>query len=154
MRRAAILLAATVAALVVSGVATAAEGASYKTVGGLTVYLGVLPAAMIQGETQEHVEEAHGEVPRGPHAYHLVAAVFDAETGERIEDASVRARVSPRRLAPVTRALEPMVIAGTVTYGNYFTMGGNDPYEITLTLTRPTAVEPVVVQFAYEHGIR
>lgn len=61
---------------------------------------------------------------------------------------------APPDLAPVTRRLEPMLIAGTVTYGNYFTMGGDDPYEIIFVVTTKEAAEPAVVKFSYEHGAR
>jgi hypothetical protein len=135
--------------------AAAAQGAtSSKTVAGLTVYLGVVPAAIIEGGPKEHAEEAHGDVPRGEHAYHVMAAVFDAESGERIENADIDARVTPLGLAPVTRRLEPMAIAGTVTYGNYFTMRGDGPYQIAFVLTAPGRREPVTVEFSYEHRTR
>ncbi|MEO8467200.1 MAG: hypothetical protein ABI640_17865 [Gammaproteobacteria bacterium] len=96
----------------------------------------------------------HGGVPRGPHAYHVVAAIFDAATGARIEDAKVESRVVPRLLAAESRTLEPMRIANTVTYGNYFTMGGDDPYRIALSITRPGARGPIEVEFDYRHGTR
>jgi len=127
---------------------------SYKVADGLAVYLGVLPAAMLQGHETHPEERMHGGVPRGPHAYHVVAAVFDAPTGERIADARVAARVTPSGLPAEARMLEPMEIAGTLTYGNYFTMGGSDPYRIELSITRAGAVEPVEVEFAYRHGPR
>ena len=126
----------------------------YKIADGLAVYLGVLPAAMIQGHQTHPEERMHGGVPRGRHAYHVVAAVFDAVTGERIENAMVQARVMPRRLAAETRALVPMEIAGTVTYGNYFTMGGNDPYRIEMSIARSGTATPVAVTFSYRHGPR
>lgn len=135
-------------------VAIAQGGAGAKTVAGLTVYLGVVPAAMIQGDAREHAAEAHGDVPRGAHAYHVMAAVFDAETGERIENAGIEARVTPLGLAPVTRRLEPMAIAGTVTYGNYFTMRGDGPYQIDFVVTAPGRAQPAVVEFTYEHRTR
>jgi hypothetical protein len=134
--------------------AVAQDGAGSKTVAGLTVYLGVLPATMIEGNAKEHAEEAHGGIPRGPHAYHVMAAVFDAETGERVENVAIEARVTPFGLAPVTRRLEPMAIAGTVTYGNYFTMRGDGPYQITFIVTAPHRTDPVVVEFSYEHRTR
>jgi hypothetical protein len=34
----------------------------------------------------------------------------------------VEAQVTPLGLATVTRRLDPVVIAGAITYGNYFTM--------------------------------
>lgn len=142
------------ALLVLLSLSSGADAAaSSKTVGGLTVYLGVLPAAMIEGEVEEHVEAAHGDVPRGRHAYHILAAVFDARTRERIEKATVEARVTPLGLAPVTRLLEPMTIAGTLTYGNYFTMRGDGRYQIELTIGREKA-DPVVVEFSYGHRTR
>jgi len=138
-----------------SGSAIAADNVSFKTAGGLTIYLGVLPAAMIQGHAKDHPEAAmHGGVPGGPHAYHVMAAVFNAESGERIENATVEARVTPLGLAAVTRPLMPMVIAGTVTYGNYFTMRGEGPYRITFSVTTPQVAEPVVLEFTYEHRTR
>jgi hypothetical protein len=120
----------------------------------LAVYLGVLPAAMVQGHQTHPEERMHGGVPSGPHAYHVVAAVFDASTGKRLENVKVEARVTPRRLAGEARALEPMEIADTVTYGNYFTMGGSDPYRIELSITPPGAGPPVEVEFTYRHGTR
>ncbi len=149
-RAAAILI----AGCMVAGGAQAADAASSKTVGGLTVYLAVLPAAMIQGETKEHVAEAHGKVPRGSHVYHVMVAVFDADTGLRVEDASVEARVTPLGLAPVVRELEPMVVAGVVAYGNYFTMRGDGLYRITFTVDAQGRSEPVSVKFSYQHRTR
>lgn len=141
------------AVLAVQGLSAAGE--SHKTAGGLTVYLGVLPAAMIQGEAREHILAAHGDIPSGRHAYHVMVALFDAASGERIEDASIiTARVEPRRLVSATRRLEPMTIAGAITYGNYFTMADEDPHDITISVTRAGADEPVVVSFSYEHEIR
>ena len=133
---------------------SAADDDNYKTAGGLAVYLGVLPAAMVRGHQTHPEERMHGGVPSGPHVYHVVAAVFDASTGKRIENAKVEARVTPRRLLGEARALEPMEIAGTVTYGNYFTMGGSDPYRIQLSIT-PTIGGPTVeVEFTYRHETR
>jgi hypothetical protein len=146
-------LVASIAALVLlTACAQRAGEVDYQTADGLAIYLGVLPAAMIQGHQTHPEERMHGGVPGGRHAYHVVAAVFDELTGERIENAMVQARVVPRGLAAETRALEPMEIAGTVTYGNYFTMGGDDPYRIEISITRSGAGTPVVVDFSYRHG--
>lgn len=155
MRSELILATTVMCVLYASGGAVAADSVSFKTAGGLTIYLGVLPAAMIQGHAKDHPEAAmHGGVPGGQHAYHVMAAVFDAESGERIEDASVEGRVTPLGLAAVTRRLEPMVIAGTVTYGNYFAMRGDGPYRIAFSATTPEVAEPIVLEFTYEHRTR
>ncbi len=148
MKRRSVVTMFGVCALIVALAARAADD-DYKTAGGLAVYLGVLPAALVRGH-----QGMHGDSSSDPHAYHVVAAVFDASTGARIEDAKVEARVTPRRLAGEARALEPMEIAGTVTYGNYFTMGGSDPYRIELSISPSGGGQSVKVEFTYLHGTR
>ena len=76
-----VLLVGVVLSSVTTGVAA---DDNYKTASGLAVYLGVLPAAMIQGHPRGHPEATmHGGVPSGRHSYHIVVAVFDATTGAR-----------------------------------------------------------------------
>lgn len=133
----------------------AAESTGYRITDGLTVYLGVIPAALIQGHAADHAEaEMHDGVPRGRYAYHITVAVFDSVSGERVEDAQVRARVTPPGLAPVERNLEPMPIADTVTYGNYFTMRDDGPHRIRIEIRSDDADEPVVAEFTHDHGTR
>jgi hypothetical protein len=133
----------------------AAQSGDQKTVGGISVYLGILPAAMVQGHPKGHAEQAmHDGVPRGRDAYHVMAAVFDAANGKRIENANVEARVSPIGLAGVARTLEPMQIAGTVTYGNYFTIQPNEPYRILISIARDGETKPITLEFSHEHRTR
>jgi hypothetical protein len=154
-RRIKLCLVLLVGGAVSSVMADATADDNYKIKGGLAVYLGVLPAAMIQGHPRGHPEEAmHGGVPSGRHAYHVMAAVFDAASGERVEDAVVEARVAEPGLARVTRRLDPMLIADTVTYGNYFQLSGDGPYRIDLSITRPGLATPVSVELTYEHRTR
>jgi len=96
----------------------------------------------------------HRGIPRGRDAYHVIAAVFDDESGERVENATVEARVSPLGLAPVTRPLESMQIAGTVTYGNYFTIRSNERYRILISVIRSGETNAVTLEFSHEHRTR
>jgi hypothetical protein len=110
---------------------------------------------MVQGHPKDHAEQAmHGGVPSGRHSYHIVVAVFDAATGARIEDAAVEARVAEPGLAGSARQLEPMLIADTITYGNYFELSGDAPYRIDLSIRRPGSASPIKVEFTYEHRTR
>jgi hypothetical protein len=93
----------------------------------------------------------HGRVPRGHHQYHLVAAIFESDTGARITDATVTAQVSALGLSGPNKVMEPMTIAGTVTYGAYFELPGADLYTIVLTIKRAAATTPVTVKFTYDH---
>jgi len=59
---------------------------------------------------------------RENYRYHVVVAIFDANTGLRISNAQVEARVSETGHTGLRKKLEPMLIQGTVTYGDYFTL--------------------------------
>ncbi|GIK80611.1 MAG: hypothetical protein M5U07_15230 [Xanthobacteraceae bacterium] len=141
--------------LAVAGLAypSAPVGAQgYKAAGGLAVYLGVMPTGIIKGPSPHATERLmHGGSRNGPHEYHVVAAVFDAASGARVSDATVTAQVSGVGLAGPRKTLEPMQIAGTTTYGEYFSLPGRDTYTVKLTIERPGATRSVVVDFKYEH---
>ncbi len=123
-----------------------------QTVDGMTVYVGVLPAAMVSGHPPEHPEEAmHGGVPRGKHQFHLLVALFDAGSGERITGAQIEAGVAEIGLSGTRRRLEPMAIAGTETYGGYFELDGDNPFRIALEIRRPDATRASRAEFEYRH---
>jgi hypothetical protein len=139
-----------------TGVAQAHDQWNHAYADGLSVFLGVQPAAMVmRTHPRDHPGvEMHEDAPVGRYDQHVFVAVFDAETGERIEDADAEARVAPLGLGPVTRPLEPMVIAETITYGNFFTLRNDGIYEIRVTVTRGEASRPSVIEFTYDHRTR
>ncbi len=130
----------------------AADTDQSQTAGGLTVYLGVVPAEIVKGPAASGNTERpmHGRIPKGPHEYHVVAAVFDAASGARVSDAVVTAEVSGLGLSGTKKKLEPMQIAGTTTYGGFFDLPGFDFYTVRLTVERGEA-RPAVLQFKYDH---
>ncbi|MCG2665747.1 hypothetical protein ACFPFP_02235 [Bradyrhizobium sp. GCM10023182] len=134
------------------GVATAADTDLSKTAGGVTVYLGIVPAEIVKGLPSGSTTERpmHGRPPKGPHEYHVVAAVFDAASGARISDAVVTAEVSGLGLSGAKKKLEPMQISGTTTYGGFFDLPGFDLYTVKLTVER-TGASPAALQFKYDH---
>jgi hypothetical protein len=124
----------------------------YKSVGGYAIYIGILPAQIVQGHSREHPEgKMHGGAPSGRHQYHVVVAVFDASSGARVDDAQVAARVGEPGLAPVEKRLEPMPVAGAMSYGNYFPMAAPGPYRIDVRVVRPGAGKTVEAAFTYSH---
>lgn len=135
-----------------SHAATAVEDMPYRTADGLAVYLGVVPAAIVKGHPPGHPEQAmHGGAPKGPHQYHVVVAVFDSASGNRVSDATVTAQVSGLGLSGSKAKLEPMEIAGTISYGGFFNLPGRDLYTVRLTIARPGSQRPVVLDFKYDH---
>jgi hypothetical protein len=135
-----------------SRAATAAEDDQSKTVDGLALYLGVVPAEIVKGPSPHSAERPmHGRVPRGPHEYHVVVAIFDAASGARISDATVTVQISGLGLAGTKKKLDPMDIANTVTYGAFFDLPGLDLYIVRLTVERPGGDRPATVDFKYDH---
>jgi len=149
-RRIALAACAAVVALSPAAMSYAAGDDRAVAVDGYAIYLGIVPAAIVQGHPPEHPErKMHGGAPRGRHQRHVMVAVFDAATGARIDDAVVTATVGEPGLAPVRRRLEPMAIAGAMSYGNYFALSPPGPFRIELQIVRPNAVRPTVATFTY-----
>lgn len=152
LRKAATAIALGYLCLLVIGTAMAANSGEVKTSGGLTVYLGVVPAEIVKGPLPHSAERPmHSRVPRGPHEYHVVAAIFDAATGTRVSDASVSAQLSGVGLSGGRKSLELMQISGTTTYGAFFSLPGRDLYTIRLAIMRPGITQPVTIDFRYDH---
>lgn len=134
-----------------------------KTVGDLTIYLGVVPAAIVRGHAREHVEtQMHGGVPKGGHDVHLVVALFNKSSGARVTNATVVATI----IEPVGRhgkqwsvRLDPMTINGALTYGGYTRFEDVADYRISVQIERPQGarnplavpIRPVTVYFDYTH---
>mgnify|MGYP000223944523 CR=1 FL=1 len=155
MQRSAVLAGTLVVAALTGAQANAAGEGLYQSNAGVEAFIGLVPAEITKGHAPTGPEAAmHGGVPTGGHPYHLIAAVFDAETGARIADAAVTAQVSGLGLAGPEKALEPMTIASTVTYGAYFDLPGPDLYAIALTIKRPPAEQPITLMFNYDHRNR
>lgn len=123
-----------------------------KVVEGLAFYLGIVPAEIVRGHPSGHEERGmHGGPPSHAGQYHVMVAIFDAASGKRVTDASVKARVESVGLGGQERALEAMPVAGAMTYGNYFGMVGNGPFRIILQVVRPGMTAPIEVRFEHTH---
>lgn len=134
------------------GPAQADTAGDSKTVGNVTIYMGLLPAEIIRGHPHDHPETTmHGGRPTASGEYHVVIALFNAKSGARIGKADITARVSEIGLAGEEKKLEPMQIAGTETYGNYFRMAGNGPFRISLTIRVPGEPQEIKVEFEHRH---
>ncbi|WP_071796143.1 hypothetical protein [Natronohydrobacter thiooxidans] len=153
-RRAVIALAGAVAATG-PGAASAQDvgRGNAKVVDGVLAYLGVVPAEIVRGFPRGHPEGAmHGGVPRGRHLCHLVLALFDAITGERIEANRVSVAVAGIGHVGMTRLdLDPMTIADTVTWGAFVRLPGRGLYDLTFSVWVADRTAAIVLPFRYAH---
>ena len=121
----------------------------YQVKDGIAIYLGLLPAEMIEGHTAKSM---HGGLPVGLYRYHVAVAVFDNKTGQRVESAKVQVRVSNRvGVGPDPfKDLEGMQMNGKFMYGNYFSLKTAGPYRIDVKVRVGNSVRPIQVTFDYD----
>ena len=130
--------------------AVLAQGSLSKTVDDVTFYLGLMPAEIVRGHPKEHPESTMHNAPlKDSGSRHVVVALFDAKTGERITDAKVSARVEQVGLAADQKDLEPMQIAGTVTYGNFYAVQSGGIYKIRIIVKRKGGARRIEAEFEY-----
>lgn len=127
-----------------------------QTVDGLNVYLGVVPAAVTRRHAPQHEERTmHGGVARpGLHDVHLLVALFDRATGERLRNVTVAARIHGMGNNSWTVPLAPMTINGALTYGGYTSLGAEEDVRISVDIVRAGRSQrsrTETAQFRYVH---
>ena len=130
-------------------VAPVAAGQDYQIVEGVTAYLGVVPSAAIREHPKDYPTSVYRAAPSEPDEYYVTIALFDAKNGERITDASVRARILGTTEASSEKTLKAVTVANALTYGDYFPMPGAGTYKISVRISRPGTAKPIEAQFLY-----
>ena len=126
---------------------TVAAGSYSQVVDGVAIYFGVMPAELVRGHPRMHPESGmHGGPPAGES--HLLVALFDDKTGTRIRGAAINATITGTD-GKIEKKLEPMVVEGTTTYGNYFYLTGPGPYRIDLAIRLPGGTKSLQARFEW-----
>lgn len=114
----------------------------------IVFHYGVVPAQVVLAHPDKHPErEMHGGAPKS--AYHVVVALFEAASGQRIAEAEVSATVTLVGSPTVTRRLEPMAIAGQPSFGGFFSLGAPGIYRLRFEARRPGRAQSEVAEFEY-----
>ncbi len=148
-----LLVAAVTLPLLWAITSSAAEQGQRHVVKGVVLYLGVMPAEILQDEMREHIDpKMHEGVPPGEHVYHVMVALFDQASGRRLSDAEVALDVADM-LEPAKHVkLEPMAIGGILVYGNYVDLPGSGPYRLTVSARLPGMPDTIEAEFNYQHA--
>jgi hypothetical protein len=119
---------------------------------GLAFYYALIPAEMIRGHSKEHPEASmHGGVPSRPHAHHVMVALFDAKSFDRVVNASVTASLGEIGFSGTEKMLEPFVVDSALTYGNYFDLRPGTEYLARISATIPGRKSPARAEFQFKH---
>ncbi len=133
-----------------STAASAAHLGQTKTVDGVAIYLGMVPAAEMRRHSDRYPAHELSKIPSGKLVHHVMLALFDNPSGERITDAVLTARVAPLALGGPTKPLDPMVVAGALTYCNYFRISPLDTTVIQAEIRRPNIARVIHATFILE----
>ena len=118
---------------------------------GMELFFGIIPAEILRGHPSDHEERSmHGGVPRGK-VHHLVISVFDTKTRARITDATITGNITELGMTTQHKKLEAMSFGGAVSYGHYFAMPNQGPYEIVVNVQRPGDSKTATARFQYWH---
>ena len=130
--------------------APAFTGPLSRTVGGIHVHLGFVPAETLRVFPEGSVERAmHGGVPGGAGYYHLSVSLLDAASKAPIGNAKVEIRLAQAGMSGESKTLEPIVINNAPSYGNYVRMRGKSSYLIAVQVLKPGAPQSVEAKFEY-----
>lgn len=123
---------------------------AFRRAGGLPIYLGVVPAAVIRGHPLEHYGRGlHGSAPQDRHAHHLLVGVLDGAIGERVPAASVTASARGLQHTPAS-PMEPMIVGDGIAYGGFTTLPVRAFYRIEIEVVPGEDASPVRVVFPHQ----
>ena len=115
-----------------------------KTLGGIEINIGVVPAAaLLRVDAQER--SIHAAAPTTA-THHVVVGVSDARTGERIAGARVTLDVEDPRGGLQSAQLDAAALRGYPDYSGLFRFGWSGPYRLHVRVVRPDAA-PVSATF-------
>ena len=132
------------------GMAAAPASEHQKTVGGIIVNIGVVPAgqaAVFAGEKAAHT----AVYPSG--AQHLVVSLSDSKTGTRVADAQVVVEVKDPRGKIERKNLVSAITAGAPDYSEIFRFDWSGKYAIQVSVTPKGGTKARVARLTWVHVI-
>ena len=121
--------------------------ATQKTVGGLKIFLGFMPAESLLAYPADSIERTmHGGVPKGSGYYHLNVSLHDRVSNAPITDAMVEVRIERLGMGGESKTLEPIPL-GAASYGSYVKVMRKTPYQIIVRIRSANSLGAVEARF-------
>lgn len=140
----------TIAFLLAAGLLPAGVSAEQKTVDGIIINLGVMPAAQamrVDGHRDMHPEK----FPSG--SQHILITLADAKTGSRMGDAQVLVEVKDPKGRAFKKPLLRTQSAGMPDYSELFEFGWSGKYSVRVSVTPKPGAKPIEATFSLSHSI-
>jgi len=126
----------------------------HRVVNGVEVFLGIVPSELFLRRPIDHPEaEMHGGVPEDLLHYHVMVAIFEHQTGDRISNAMVHASIVGPEGAGLVKPLESMVTTGVISYGNFFVVPDSGPFRIRIVIRRPNVKDAIETEFEIRQAV-
>lgn len=132
--------------------ASADPAGQTQTVDGMVVYLGLMPVDKIRQDQASYPKHSQSKFPSGDNVYHVMLVLFENPNGKRITDAVIDVTVGPLALAGTKKDLHPTVVAGALTYCNYFRISPSDSYVIQAEIHRANTARVTRARFVLDRG--
>ncbi|HET7365488.1 MAG TPA: hypothetical protein VFJ70_18120 [Burkholderiales bacterium] len=146
MKNSSLFGAAALAALL----ALPAAAQQMKTVDGLVVNFGMIPAE--QAMRAEGHRDAHPDkFPSG--SQHVLITLADEKTGRRIGDAEVVVQIIDPKGKAVTKPLLHTSAAGMPDYSELFVFDWSGSYTLRVNITPAKGAKPVKASFTVHHSL-
>jgi cytochrome c5 len=128
--------------------AAGGTGMQRVSVGGLDVYLGRISAERMRAFPAGSPEaKMHGGIPGGSGYHHVNVSVFDAATQAPLAGATVSLDVEQLGMGREAKALEPLTVAGSTSYGAYVRLVPKNAYAFYVRVQKPGAAKPIEAKF-------
>jgi hypothetical protein len=139
-----------VAGFLALALAWAPAAAQQKTVGGLIVSLGIVPAAVAL-RAEGHRDAHPTNPPSG--SQHLLITLDDEKTGKRVGDAEVAIEVTDPHGRVVKKPLLHTQGGGLADYSELFAFGWSGEYAIRVIITPRPGAKPIETRFTVNHAV-
>ena len=90
-------------------------------------------------------------LPKGKNLHHVLVALFDRHSGQRVVGAEITGRVSELGLGGRELAMAATKIAGAVSYCNYFALSAGQTYELSFSIRLPGQPQVHRTTFVHRH---
>jgi cytochrome c5 len=125
---------------------------NHRVIEGMEIYFGVAQAEILarQHPGNDTVSAMHGGIPRGHDQYHVNISLFDTGSKAPIRGARIAVTVTDPVMGNQVKALEPMLLNKTPSYGNYFRLPGNVPYTVAVRIQKKGASRALETTFHFQ----
>lgn len=130
--------------------ATSAHAEHQKTVSGIVVNIGVVPAQQARGFPGEAA--AHGN-RQSSGTQHLVVSLSDAKTGAHVADAQVSVQIKDPKGNVEKKTLLRGNTGGMADYSETFRFGYSGKYAIRVVVALKGRKKPLNANFTWTHAI-